>query len=107
MFDEALQEMIKRECRDFLYYFNYTDNGELASDPDTAFYTYDGDTQHYQAKLEEFHEGYLKNNKDVLERVAASDNAGKGTFAFNSSYPVDIGMKSLGTSKHPFVIKEK
>ncbi len=28
-YNEELQELIKRECRDFLYYFNYTDNGDL------------------------------------------------------------------------------
>ena len=44
MYSEAQQEMIKRECRDWLYYFNYTDNGNLEADPSTTFFTYDGET---------------------------------------------------------------
>lgn len=62
MYNEALQELIKRECRNFLYYFNYTDNGDFPSDPNTAFYTYDGETQHDLDNLEKLHDGYLKHN---------------------------------------------
>lgn len=46
MYTDAQLEMMKEKCRDFLYYFNYTDSPNGESDPNTTYFTYDGETQH-------------------------------------------------------------
>lgn len=67
--------MIKDKCREYLYYFNYTDDpeGEIDDLSSTAYFSYDGDTQHDKAKFDELHDGYLKNNTRVLGRDTVGD----------------------------------
>ena len=92
MFTEAQLEMMKEKCRNFLYYFNYTDNPDGEADPNTTYFVYDGETQHDKAKLDELHNGYLKSNAQAIQNVAAGVRTGASTFAFNDSFPVDNGM---------------
>jgi len=44
LFSDAQLEMMKEKCRDFLYYFNYTDSPNGESDPNTTYFAYDGET---------------------------------------------------------------
>lgn len=46
-------EMLKDKMRDYLYFFKYTDHPEGQADPNTAFFTYDGEAQHDEQKLGE------------------------------------------------------
>ena len=51
MYTDAQLELIKDKCRDFLYYFNYSDAPDgSAVDAHTAYFTYDKETKHDEAK---------------------------------------------------------
>lgn len=52
MYTDAQFEFIKAECRDFLYYFSYTDHPDASlQDPNTTFFTYEKETKHDDRKL--------------------------------------------------------
>jgi hypothetical protein len=58
MFSEEEMEILKTICREYLYFFNYTDHPEGKADPDTTFFTYDRETQHDAVELEKRFGGY-------------------------------------------------
>jgi len=66
-------------------------------------------TQHDTAKLEQRFNGYKRCNAESLSRVllnAVTPRGTKPTFAFNESFPVDLGLKKLGVISHKLTIKE-
>ena len=48
MFTSDMMDFIKRELRDYLYFFNYVDH-PLDSDPDTTFFKYNASREDKQA----------------------------------------------------------
>ena len=48
MFSSDMMDFIKRELRDYLYFFNYVDH-PLDSDPDTTFFKYNASREDKQA----------------------------------------------------------
>ena len=63
---------MKEVARDYLYYFNYVDHPTEA-DPTTTFFTYDKETEHDVAKLEQNWNGFKRNNAEALQRVLHED----------------------------------
>ena len=106
MYNPAQLEKMKELGRDFLYFFNYADHPEEGlTDHTTAFFTYDRETKHDEKKLAELFGGYKRANARALEQVCESGRSVR-SFAFNDSCPVDLGIRKIGPSYHPYQIKE-
>lgn len=94
MYTDEQIEQIKETCREFNYFYRYSSHPEEGkADPSTTFFEY-GDQQHDAEKLESLYGGFLTENAAALARAVSEPSMNK--FHFNRSYPVDIGMKTLG-----------
>ena len=95
--DEQLEEL-KETLREYNYYYGYADhpNGTSA-DPNTTFHTYDKQTQHDEALLDDSFMGFKTQNAEALQRVVAEAGQTRTTnFAFNESFPVKVLVPLLG-----------
>ena len=81
---------MKEQMRNYLYYFKYCDHPvERQADPDTTFFTFDGEkARHDEEKLEQLFGRFKQVNAEGLTRVLRGD---KGEFKFNENCPVDSG----------------
>jgi len=103
MYTDEQIEILKENCRDFFYYFNYCSHpDEDQADSSTTFFNY-ADGQHDEEKLKELFGGYLKHNYSVISRTTEPS---MDRFHFNNHYPVDPDIKMLGKCAGDHRIKE-
>ena len=95
MYTPEQLERLKVILRDYLYYFRYTDDPNGQADPRTIFFTFDGETQHDNAKLSALFAGFKRCNEDALRSVI-SGKVNLGEFEFNETFFVDNSPSTHG-----------
>ena len=95
MYTQQQLERLKVILREYLYYFRYTDDQNGQADPRTIFFTFDGETEHDDAKLLALYAGFKRCNEDTL-RWATSGQANTGEFEFNKTFHVDNSTPTHG-----------